>query len=438
MAIPNCYGNNTRIERLAIVGRADGGGVLVGSGSVAQGARYDRVYISNSGTGTALLGRDATLTNSLIKQTGSGTTGRAAIFAGTITGSTIYSQTGVGLWEYNGYLPAPHCSVTIRNTLVLGGAHNLLVDDTSASPASCATLNVDYDYSWIPSSGIQSVGASTPVAGAHNLPDTPAVFDPTNPADSYLSNLVLPTDSPAINAGCTSSCSDHDYYGRPRPIGSANDIGAREQSVRPSSTTVSVGSLTTTDATLSATLTPGGSATNYALQVRQAGTGDWATVLSGTVSTDLFSSTPVVARATGLVAATSYEARLTANNDRGTWATPAAAFRTPSPSAPTVSVAGLRAKITKRKGRLKSTVTTSGPGTITQTATTGKGARKKTRCTSRRSASTASTYAMTCILDGTARSTLRRKALKFTVLTKLTTTTGTASATSRITVPRRR
>ena len=432
------YGDNTRIERLAIAGRADGSGTLVGSGSGATGTRYDRLYVLNSGTGTALLGKDATLTNSLIKQTGPGTTGRAVIFAGTITGSTIYSQTGVGLWEYNGYLPAPDCSVTIRNTLVWGGAHNLLVDDTSASPASCPTLNVDYDYSWIPSTGIQTVGTSTPIAGAQNLPDTPAVFDPTDPADSYLSDLVLPPDSPAINAGCTSSCSDHDYYGRPRPIGSANDIGAREQSVRPGSTAVSAGSVTTTDAMLSAMLTPGGSTTTYAVQVRQSGTGDWSTVGSGTLSTDIFGSTPVSTRTTGLTAATNYETRLTASNERGTWTSPATAFRTSATPAPTVSVSGVRARVTKRKGRLKSTVTVSDPGTITQSATTGSGSRKKIRCTARRTVTTAGTYTMTCILDGTARAKLRRKSLKFTVVTRLAASSGTAAATSRITVPRKR
>ena len=273
---------------MAITGRADGAGTLVGSGSGAPGALYDRVYVSNSGTGTALLGRNATLTNSFIQQTAPGSSGRAVIFSGTITGSTIYSREGRGLWLYNGYLTTPSCSLTIRNTLVWGGGHNLVVDDTNSAPTSCPTLNVDYDYSWIPSTGIQTVGTSTPMAGTHNLPDTPVVFDPTNPADSYLSDLVLPPDSPAINAGCTSSCSDHDYYGRPRPIGSANDIGAHEQSVRPSSTAVSTGTVTTTEATLSATLTPGGSDTTYAVQVRQVGLGDWTTVGSGARTTDLY------------------------------------------------------------------------------------------------------------------------------------------------------
>lgn len=432
------YGANTRLERLAVTGRADGSGTIVGSGSGATGVQYDRLYVSNSGTGTALLGKNATLTNSLIQQTGPGDNGRAVILSGTITGSTIYSHTGLGLWLPNSYLTTPNCSLTIRNTLVRGGARNVLIDDTGLGPNHCPAITVDYDYSWIPSTGIQSIGTSTPTPGTHNLPDTPAVFDPTNPADTYLSDLTLPPDSPAINAGCTSSCSDHDYYGRPRPIGSANDIGAREQSLRPASTTVSTGPLSTTEATLNATLTPGGSATIYTLQIRQAGTADWATVGGGSLASSLFGSTPVSARATGLTAATGYEARLTASNDRGTWTSPVAAFRTSTTPDPTVGVGGLRAKVTKRKARLKSTVTVSGAGTITQTATTGTGSRKKTRCTARRSVTSAGSYSMTCILDGTARATLRRKSLRFTILTRLATSSSASSATSRLTVDRRR
>lgn len=432
------YGQNTRIERLAITGRADGSGTLVGSGAGATGMRYDRLYVSNSGTGTALFGRNATLTNSFVTQTGPGSSGRAVILTGTIIGSTIYSRTGRGLWLTNSYLFMPNCSVTIRNTLVWGGDKNILVDDTGLGPDRCSTINVDYDYSWIPSTGIQTVGTSTPTAGSHNLADTPAVFDPTDPADSYLSDLVLPPDSPAINAGCTSSCSDHDYYGRPRPVGSANDIGAREQSVRPGSTAVSAASATMTDAVLSATLTPGGSPTTYAVQVRQAGIGDWANVGVGTATTDIFGATPVSVRATGLAAATDYEARLIASNDRGTYTSPASAFRTSSTPSPTVSVTRLRAKVTKRRGHFTSAVTVSAPGTISQSATTGSGARKKTRCMIGRYVSTAGTYAMKCHFDGTTRAKLRRKSLKFTVVTRLTTSTATVSATSRITIPRRR
>lgn len=438
------WANNVRLERLAISGRADGAGILVGGGGGSvTGAVYDRLYVNNTGDGTGLFGRSATLTNSVVKQTGPGAFGRAVLLAGAITGSTIYSSTGAAIWLPNSYLRTPHCAVTIRNSLVWGGGRNIQTDTSSGAPTACPTIGVDYDYSWIPNPGGGALGGGIAgpgivTAGAHNLPNVPAVFDPTNPSDSYLSTYELAPTSPAVNAGCTASCSDHDYFGRPRPLGSANDIGAREQSVPPVASAMRVDSITTTGSQLATTLTPGGSPTTYTFQVRASGSPDWVSVSTGLQSANLFGTETITAAATALTPDTVYETRLVASNDRGSWTSELTSFRTatvPAPPAPTISVTDLKASVSKRTIRVKSSVSVSTSGTITQKATTG---RNRVRCSRTITAVAAGRYALRCRLDARARAQVRRKQLRLTVLTSLASASGSVSTTSVLRVRRNR
>ena len=431
-------GDNTHFERLAISGTATGSGVLIGAGdSTKTGQTYDRVLITNSGDAVALVGHGATVRNSVVQQTGPGSFGTAVNMSGTISSSTIYSRNATAISADDNFVASgTGCTLSIRNTLGWGAYANLLAD---AGGGGCATVSIDYDYSWIPDpassggplgGGIRLIGTGTAVPGTHNLPDTPAVFDPTDPADTYLGSWVLPANSPAIDAGCTGgSCSDHDYYGRPRPIGAANDIGAMEQSLAPSVTPVAVSSSTT----LTSTVSPLGSATTYTLQVRRTGA-DWSAAASGSTA-DAFTAVSVSATPT-LSPNTDYEARIVATNERGTTTSGLTAFRTSSPG---LTVSGLKAKVTKKKARLVSNATVTGAGRITQKATSGKGARKVTRCSTGRAATTAGTYRITCRLTKKSRTALRSGSLKLRVVTTFVPLSGDqVTITTRLRIPRRR
>lgn len=436
------FANNTHFRRVAINGTATGGGILVGAGdSTRTGQTYDRTFITNHGDGVALVGHGASITNSVVRQTGTGTSGSAVIMSGAITGTTVYSREGTAVAALDSYLLSSNgCSIAVRNSMAWGAYANLLVDDTGAL-SGCTSISVDYDHSWIPDplatggplgGGIRLVGTGTAVPGAHNLADTPAVFDPTDPSDSYLGNWVLPLGSPAIDAGCTGgACSDHDYYGRPRPIGAANDIGPMEQTLPPAVSAVAVSSMSTAGATLAATVSPRGAATTYTLQIRRPGT-DWSNVATGSTA-DPFAAVPVNASPT-LSPGAEYEARITATNERGTAISGITAFRA---SEATIALSGLKAKVTKKRARLVSKATVSWAGRITQKATSGT--RGVTRCSTGRDVAAPGSYRLTCALTTKARTALRKGPLRLRVVTTLRPTSGDpASITSRLKISRRR
>lgn len=429
-------GNNFRMQRVAVVGRADGTSTLVGAGS-GTGATYDRVLLRNSGGFFTLRALGGTVTNSLVVQTGASPFGGAAMVTGTVTGSTFYSASGTALAVNGNFTAAPHCSATIRNSMAWGATANLEVD---GGGGGCGSLAVEYDHSWIPDASGGSLGGGitvnsnpAPTAGPGNLPNTPVVFDPTDPTNSYLSDLVLPPGSPAIDAGCTTGCGNHDYYGRPRPIGAANDIGPREQSLAPGIAGMATDNVTAESVTVSATINPRGEATSYDLQVRELGASSWSAYTGGRLETDLFTAQPVAAAATGLNPETTYEVRLNAVNARGVTTGPITTVTTPR--FPTVAVSGLTAKVTKRSVVLRSRVAVSAAGVIAQKVRV----KRVTRCTTSATATTPGRVRMRCAMGKSVRKALRSKAVRFKVVTTLTTTGGTAATTRvPIRVPRQR
>jgi hypothetical protein len=259
------------------------------------------------------------------------------------------------------------------------------------------------------------------------------VFDPTDPTNSYLSDLVLPPGSPAIDAGCTTGCGNHDYYGRPRPIGAANDIGPREQSLSPTITGTATDAVTADSVAVSATINPRGEATSYELQVRELGAASWSAAAGGRLEADLFTAQPVAATASGLNAQTTYEVRLSAVNARGATTGPITTVTT-APF-PTVAVSGLTAKVTKRAVVLRSRVAVSAAGVISQKVRV----KRVTRCTTTTTATTPGRVRMRCEMGQGVRKALRSKAVRFKVVTTLTTAGGPAATTRvPIRVPRQR
>lgn len=423
------FGDNVRLERLAITGRADGSASLITNGVGSTGTRYDRVWLRNSGTSDTVRGQNVTMTNSVVTQDG-GADGAAVTFSGTIIGSTVYARLGTAILQSRGYHQDPDCGIIIRNTIAIGDRANLKIDNTAGS---CPSVTADYDYSWIPRTGTGGGIDGTPTEGAHNLPDLPSVFG--GPIE--ISDLTLPATSPAIDAGCTGGvCSDHDYYGRPRPIGSRNDIGAMEQALPPALTAPTAAGVTTTSATISTGISPQGATTAYTLQYRLAGTSGWTEAAAGAVATNLFGQSTAGATLVGLEPGRDYETRTTGSNDRGTTTSAVGTFRTASlPVTPTVTLSGLRAKVTKRKATLRSTATTSAAGILSQRAT----AAGKPVCRSAARTVAPGATSLTCTWSKKARNHLRRKKLAVTVVTTLQPPgTPAVSTTSQLRVKRKR
>lgn len=429
------FGQNVRFQRLAIVGTANGS-ALVGAGNNNAGSVFDRVEITNYGTSDTLIGHRSTLSNSVVEQRGAGTSGSAVALNGTILGSSIYSKTGTAILQSDVYMNAD-CTTVIRNTIAWGGYASLNAQDTDPGHCAATPVTVSYDHSWF--AGPQRNTGATVINGGDNLPAAPALF--SDPED-YFSSYVLPVGSPAIDAGCTAGCSDHDVYGRARPIGPANDVGALEQSQAPAVTTPLAHTVTASSATVTGSIAPRGAATTYALDFRAQGTPAWSEAGSAALTTELFGTAPMTASLTGLTSATQYEVRVRAVNARGQTTSTTGSFTTgstPAPApVPAVTVTRLTTVMTKRKATLVSRVNATAPGTLRQTATTGKGARKTTRCSVTKAISAAGSFTLRCRLGAANRQVLRRKALKLTIVTSLTTTSERVSSQIRRTLPRTR
>jgi len=149
----------------------------------------------------------------------------------------------------------------------------------------------------------------------------------------------------------------------------------------------------------------------------------------------------------GLTPGTAYAIRLRATDARGPGAASApVAVTTQSPAtAPRgTSITATRPRVltaTDGSVALRTTVTTSGPGRIRQTATSPAGrAKAVTRCTARLTVKKAGEHVVSCRLNAKARAALRKGRLVLTVTTTFTATGATtgSSTTARVVVPRRR
>ena len=438
--------SNTTIKNITIDGNRPNALVAVNGDPAITGTTLDQVKIMNASNSpaTTFLGNDATITNSVFRYDGTSPFGRALEATGTVTGSLAYSLNGQAISLKGNLHPgSPGCSLDVRNTLAWGGGRNLDLDDNGSAPGDCNGVTLSFQNSWIPDPAVPTpalgggIASSGPLAliilGAGNLPDTPAVFNPLDPASTYLSNYNLPVGSPAINAGCTAGCGTNDFYNRPRPIGSANDIGPWEATLAPSASSGSVSEITTSTATLSARLNPEGGETTYNFLIRRPGSSDWEAVYGAVISEGSNAARVVSAEANMLQPDTAYEVRLTATNSAGETNLDGISFRTLPEPAPTMSVSEVRSQTTKKSVFITSRVTVSGAGTIFQRAT----GRQKTWCRTSRSASVG-TYLLRCNLGKKGRKAIRKKNLVIALRTSFSSSGDLVSSTNRITIKRKR
>lgn len=110
---------------------------------------------------------------------------------------------------------------------------------------------------------------------------------------------------------------------------------------------------------------------------------------------------------------------------------------TPTP-ADALSVSAVKAKVTRKSATIRSRVRVSGAGTIDQRATSGS-RKLRVRCRSTRTVGTASTGTFSCRLGSKGRRAVRKRALRLTLSTTFTPTSGTPVTTTRkITIKRKR
>lgn len=403
-------------------------------GAGAPGMRLDRVSVSAS-PGEAVSGSGVEIINSVIRQTAIG--GAAARVSGSITGSTIISAGNAIENSASDHGP-PYCELSIENTIAVGAFSNL----TTAGAGPPCNPNTYYSDSWIPAAAGFGGGGITPSAfitsGPGNLLDSPpALPDP-------LSGIVEPTlDSPAIDAGCTAGCGTEDFYGRPRPIGPANDIGAYEVILPPTISTVGVDSKTSNRADLSATINPNGGATTYNFQIRKAGATTWESFDGSTTGEGTLPET-VRGTAQPLDPETSYEIRVIGLNSSGVESTSPAVTTFTTDAAPQpvpaafVQIRSAKAKVTRRAAQIQARIRTSGAGRVTLRATPAAGGTK-TWCRVRKTVAAAGVHTVSCNLGRKGRTRIRKSALGLVLKASFTDGTNNSAATQRrFTIPRKR
>ncbi|MFM9127320.1 MAG: choice-of-anchor Q domain-containing protein, partial [Solirubrobacterales bacterium] len=321
---PKIVANQDRLNlsRLSIVGQA-GTTSLINALNV-DFLTLDRVSISDDDSAFSVTAQDASVVNSVVRHQSTVPGGGTAMnVTGAITGSTITSSTGNAIVNNDNYHdPAfgDYCDLQVLNTISVGSASNLRTVNTG----SACDPNISYNYSWIPAAaaygggGIFASGFIS--AGANNLADSPPAL-----SSPLGGGIELALGSPAINSGCGGSCGIEDFYGRPRPIGSGNDIGATETILPPTVSTVSVGTVTSSSAPVSATVNPNGGATTYNFQLRKAGTSEWGS-FDGATTGDGATAQSVSGTANPLDASTDYEVRIVGANSAGEVASSPVAF----------------------------------------------------------------------------------------------------------------
>ncbi|MFM8884767.1 MAG: choice-of-anchor Q domain-containing protein [Solirubrobacterales bacterium] len=428
---PKIVANQDRLNlsRLSIVGQA-GTTSLINALNV-DFLTLDRVSISDDDSAFSVTAQDASVVNSVVRHQSTVPGGGTAMnVTGAITGSTITSSTGNAIVNNDNYhdpLFGDYCALQVLNTISVGLVSNLRTVNTG----SACDPNISYNYSWIPAAaaygggGIFASGFIS--AGANNLADSPPAL-----SSPLGGGIELALGSPAINSGCGGSCGIEDFYGRPRPIGSGNDIGATETILPPTISAVSVGTVTSSSAPVSATVNPNGGATTYNFQIRKTGTSDWGS-FDGATTGEGAAAQPVTGTANPLDASTDYEVRIVGANSAGEVASSPVAFRTPAAPAPTLSltVSSLKAKVGKKGLYFTSRATVNAAGSLSQTATTGSGKKTKTWCRTMTTARAAATYSLKCNLGSKGRRYLKKRSLVLTVKTTLKAATGASVTDAR-------
>lgn len=422
--------NGLALERVSIAGGAGSGNVMINARNTVD-LRLDRVSIVDAGSEQTVVAQDASIVNSIIRQDSGG---YAAVgITGAVYGSTVTSADAIAIVNDDAYHDFPNCSLELLNTIAVGAAGNLV---TANGVGGCLP-DIRFGYSWIPrdpgfgGDGIIDPGRFT-VAGPGNLPDSP----PALPSP-FSGNFGLALDSPAIDTGdtgCGGSCGIEDFYGRPRPIGPENDIGATETILPPWISTVGVDSVTSTRARISAAINPNGGATTWNFQIRKSGSSAWEAVVGAVTNQD---TEPVIVSgiAQPLEPLTSYELRLSGINESGVerFSRATTTLRTEG-----VRITSAGARVTAGKVTVKTKVRTSGPGRVDLRAITRPGG-SKTWCRTDRRVTAAGIHDVNCQIGRKGRKKLRKAPLRLTLRAAYSSGSRVIDATRRnLTIPRKR
>ena len=229
--------------------------------------------------------------------------------SGTLTGSTVIAEapTSVGLSVTTSYYHL--AEVTVRNSIIRGGAADVEIRDTDAGGPYRASL--DIDYSAVRTDRITRSGTNTTVIhGASNTDAEPPLVATAGAVDTRQR-----AGSPTINAGSAAAASGQDLDGDPRTVGGVPDIGADEFVPPPSISGERATSIGTNNATIDASINPNARATVAYVEYGPTIAYGARTPETSFAAAEAVETLHVVLA--GLGAGTSYHARIVARSDRG-------------------------------------------------------------------------------------------------------------------------
>jgi hypothetical protein len=303
-----------------------------GIGLLMVGGRADDMVVRHTRDGVACGVANATIADSVCEV--SGPTDNTAVEvrgdyiqqSGAANDSTIRNVTaiakgtngsGIKVTSATGHATTLHAI----NTIARGPGADIATAQPDASvPASVVTSHSNYRTTSTSGVGISDDGTSQRTVDPIFTADTPATYHQA-------------AGSPTIDAGANDAANGGaDFDGDPRTINGTTDIGADERLIAPAATTGSVGDITTTTASVSATVNPNGSPTTYRFDYGL--TPDYTSSTSAAPAGSSTSPGSVSTTIAGLAPGTTFHYRVAAVNAEGSATGVDRTFTTASESSP--------------------------------------------------------------------------------------------------------
>jgi hypothetical protein len=315
----------------------------IGLNSQHGTALAQRLRIIDTGIGVDVGGGTTTVEDSLITFS-SGATGLTAsgsspavLNANQVT--VVGSGTGVGVKAFNHV--TTNVTVNLARTIIRGFTNSLVRDATASHPANIVADYNDYATATV----------SEPGAGPGSITST-HVYNDVDPefVNAAAGDYHLAAGSPLIDqdpAPLAAGESPFDFDGNARIVGGARDLGAFEHIVAPTATTGAVTAVTSTSATISGAVNPGGGAASW--QVLYGPTSGFGMSSAGATLGPSAADQPVSLQLTGLTPGTTYHYEITATSSAGTGTGADLTFTTaPAPSSGSGAPALSALKLTPR------------------------------------------------------------------------------------------
>lgn len=198
-----------------------GGGIAVANGGAAQGS--------------------ITVTNSTFSANSAGTTGGGISFdtsaSNTITNCTITLNAQVNVGQSGGGLGVPAGTVVLKNTLIANNTKN-----GGTQSDITGTVSASSSFNLI---GTGGAGGLTNGVNSNQVGVADAKLTTLGSYGGLTQTHILSSNSPAVDAGTNTGAPATDQRGSKRPFGANVDIGAVENTVTVTPTTLPAGTVGT-------------------------------------------------------------------------------------------------------------------------------------------------------------------------------------------------